>query len=95
MQTEVIQPLDHHIYFVKTKSCMYCHQPLRCSLHAFNHWKKYHNKSVVTMNEQPDYFVWFEGDWVKVNMETCMAAMLEKRAYAITKPKTTNTSRSN
>lgn len=86
-QSELVAPLDYHIFYVKTKSCRFCHQPLRHELHAFHHWKKWHNKQPVTIAEKPNYYVWFDGEWVQVNMETCMAAMLEKRAFAITKPR--------
>lgn len=86
MQTEQT-PLDYHIYFIKTKSCQFCHQPLRAALHAFYHWRKYHQQRPVTVNNKPQYFVWFEQEWVEVNMETCMSAMLEKRCTLITKPR--------
>jgi hypothetical protein len=86
MEDEVV-PLDYHIYFIKTRSCKNCHQPLRHPLHAFNHWNKYHNKRPIVRSEKPTYYVWYENEWVQVNMETCMAAMLEKRAYVITKPR--------
>ena len=84
---KVSVPLDYHIYFLKTKSCRDCHQPLRQEVHAYNHYNKYHNPKRKVVTDTPRYFVWFECNWVEVNMETCLAAMHEKRAYAITKPK--------
>lgn len=87
MQTDVMEPLDYHIYFIKTKSCQHCHQPLRHPLHAFHHWKKYHNRNPITLSAKPQYFVWYQDEWVEVNMETCLSAMLEKRPTAITKPR--------
>lgn len=91
MQTEaVIVPLDFHLFFTQTHSCMSCHQPIRHEMHLHNHWKKYHKEKVK--KETPRYFVWFQEKWIEVNMETCLAAMLEKRAWAITKPSCTKES---
>jgi hypothetical protein len=86
MNTSIV-PIDFHLYFTQTKSCMHCHQPLRHELHAYNHFRKYHTERPVTIKEKPEYYVWFQDQWIKVNMETCMAAMLAKRPWAITKPR--------
>jgi hypothetical protein len=91
METQVQVPLDYHIYFLKTKSCMCCHQPLRHEMHSYFHYRKYHHiKNTPADVDNPEYYVWYNSSWIKVNMETCLAAMLEKRAYAITKPKNLN-----
>lgn len=95
MEIELIEPLDYHIHYIKTGACRFCHQSLRHPLHAFHHWKKWHNKT-ITISQKPRYFVWYEDEWVETNMEVCMSAMLEKRAYAITKPRNVeNKSRGN
>ena len=83
---DIVVPIDFHLYYTQTHSCMYCHQPLRHEVHGYNHFRKYHTKKQVIV-DKPEYYVWFQGQWVKVNMETCLAAMLDKRAYAITKPR--------
>lgn len=89
METEVIVPLDYHIYFLKTKSCMCCHQPLRHEMHSYNHFRKYHLPGRKIEVDKPHYFVWFERQWVEVNMETYLAAGYEKRSRALLKPKNT------
>jgi hypothetical protein len=85
-------------YFRKTGKCIQCETQIDHEIHLFRHYQRNHAEDMADPQAklfseapdfQPEYYVFSEGRWLKTNMRTCLAAQLEHRATAVTKPQPT------
>lgn len=57
-------PLDYNFNFTYNRTCLYCEQPLRHEMHAYNHYRRYHWR--IAFEHYPRYFIWFQDAWCEV-----------------------------
>ncbi len=72
LHPQVIPPLEYNFNFTYNRVCLYCEQPLRHEMHAYNHFRKYHSGHRAWI--YPRYFVWFQDVWVEVTKDVYLLA---------------------
>ena len=65
-------PLFYRYYFEAHKACYFCGQDLRASMHAFNHFHRFHADSAAEIhpqqNQTQSYYVWLADNWAEVSL---------------------------
>ena len=77
---DVRLPEEYHEFFLATHQCLNCRRPLRDSLHAFYHFKKWH---IIKVHR---FFVWRGARWDEVKFPEFIKAVKRHQPVAHTHP---------